>query len=189
MGPKWSICPKQKHFWKIIIIFIYLLAPFIVQNFKNILLADPELWGCAIFEPEMAHFPKWDFFQKTSWWAFFLSFMPIYMTKIKVKYYSINKILTIKEYWNLIGWGPFLAIAWESDFSQACSFCRMLMNHKNFHFTQIPDKTNDAIFFKSPKTLFWGHFQQFLVIFARWRFFPKNLALSHTTIYGTLTPC
>ena len=31
LGPKWSICPKQKFFWKIInIILIYLLAPFIV---------------------------------------------------------------------------------------------------------------------------------------------------------------
>ena len=34
LGPKWSICPKQKRFCKIInIILIYLLAPFIVQNF------------------------------------------------------------------------------------------------------------------------------------------------------------
>ena len=30
----------------------------------------------------------------------------------------------------------------------------MLMNHKK---SQIPDKTNDAIFLKSPKTLFLGH--------------------------------
>ena len=95
----------------------------------------------------------------------------------------------IKEYWNLIGREPFLAITWEPDFSQACSFCRMLMNHKNFHFTQIPDKTNDMIFLKSPKTMFLGHFWPFLVIFARWGFFPKNLAVSHTTIYGPLTPC
>ena len=51
----------------------------------------------------------------------------------------------IKEYWNLIDQGPFLAITWEPDFSQAWSFCKMLMNHKNFHFTQIPDKTNDVI--------------------------------------------
>ena len=66
LGPKWSICPKQKRFCKIInIILIYLLAPFIVQNFKKILPADPELWGCAIFGPKMAHFPKWEFFQKT----------------------------------------------------------------------------------------------------------------------------
>ena len=50
----------------------------------------------------------------------------------------------------------------------------MLMNHKNFHFTQIPDKTNDMIFLKSPKTLFLGHFWPFLVIFARWGFFSKK---------------
>ena len=52
-------------FLKIInIILIYLLAPFIVQNFKKILPADPELWGCAIFGPKMAHFPKWEFFSE-----------------------------------------------------------------------------------------------------------------------------
>ena len=43
----------------------------------------------------------------------------------------------------------------------------MLMNQKNFRFTQIPDKTKDMISLKSPKTLFWGHFWPFLVIFAR----------------------
>ena len=56
----------------------------------------------------------------------------------------------------------FLAITWESHFSQACSFCRRLMNHKNFHFTQIPDKTNDTIFSKSLKTLFLDDFCPFL---------------------------
>ena len=87
LGPKWSSCPKQKFFWKIInIILIYLLAPFIVQNFKKILPVDPDLWGCAIFGSKVAHFPKWEFFQKTCWWALFLSFMPIYIPKIKVRY-------------------------------------------------------------------------------------------------------
>ena len=38
----------------------------------------------------------------------------------------------------------------------------MLMNNKNFRFTQIPDNTNDMIFLKSPKTLFLGHFWSFL---------------------------
>ena len=108
--------------------------------------------------------------------------------KSKSYIYQLVK-LTIKEYWNLIGREQFLAITWEPDFSQACSFCRMLMNHKNFHFTQIPDKTNDMIFLKSPKTMFLGHFWPFLVIFAQWGFFPKNPALSHTTIYGPLTSC
>ena len=62
VDPKWPICPKP-FFWKIFnIIFIELLAPFTVQNFKKIL---PELCGCAIFGHKIAHLPKWEFFQKT----------------------------------------------------------------------------------------------------------------------------
>ena len=64
----------------------------------------------------------------------------------------------IKEYWNLIDREPFLSLTWELYFSQGCSFHLMLMNHKNFDFTQIPNKTNDMIFLKSPKTMFLGHF-------------------------------
>ena len=84
--------------------------------------------------------------------------MPIYIPKIKVRSYSISEMLTIKEYWNLIGWKPFSAITWEPGFSQVCSFRRIVMNHRNFHFTQIPEKTNDVIFLKSPETMFLGHF-------------------------------
>ena len=87
--------------------------------------------------------------------------------------------MTIKEYWNLIGQEPFLAITWEPDFSQACSFRRMLMNHKNFHFTQIPDKTNDMIFLKSPKTMFLGHFWPFVPD----RDFFQKIQLCHTQLY------
>ena len=87
--------------------------------------------------------------------------------------------MMIKECWKLTGREAFLAITWEPDFSQACCFCRVLMNHKNFHFTQIWDKTNNAIFLKSPKTLFFGHF---------WSFLPKRdlfqkIQLCHTQLY------
>ena len=71
-------------------------------------------------------------------------------------------MLTTKEYWNLIGQEPFLAVTEELDFSQAGSFCRMLMNHNNLHFRKIPDKTNDVIFLKSSKTMFLGNFRSFL---------------------------
>ena len=70
--------------------------------------------------------------------------------------------MTIKEFWNLVGQELFLAITWEPEFFQACSFRRMLMNHKKLHFTQIPDKTNDTIFLKSQKTMFLGNFWPFL---------------------------
>ena len=67
----------------------------------------------------------------------------------------------IKEYWNLIGLEPFLSLTWELDSSQAWSFRRMLMSHKNFDFTQITDKTNAVIFLKGPKTIFWAIFDHF----------------------------
>ena len=92
--------------------------------------------------------------------------------------------MTIKEYWNLIGWEPFFTITWEPDFPQAFSFRKMLMNH-NFCFTKIPDRINDMPFLKSPKTLFLDHFWPFL---PDGDFFQKNPTLSHTAIYGPLTP-
>ena len=64
-GPKMVHLRQKKFFWKIIIIIlIYLLAPFILQNLKKIAPADPELWECAVFGPKMVHFPKWEFFSE-----------------------------------------------------------------------------------------------------------------------------
>ena len=68
---------------------------------------------------------------------------------------------------------------WELDFSEACIFLRMLMNHKNFDFTQIPDKTNDVIFLKSPKTMFLGHFWPFLAD----ENFLQKIQLCRTQLY------
>ena len=94
----------------------------------------------------------------------------------------------IKEYWNLIGREPFLAITWEPDFSQACSFRRMLMNHKNFRFTQIPDKTNDTIFLNKSKNLDFGPFWPFLIIFSQWGFFPEiSGPVTHNYIWAPYT--
>ena len=88
-------------------------------------------------------------------------------------------MLMIKEYWDLIGQGLFLAITWELDFSKTCSFRRMLMNHNNFHFTQIPDKINAMIFLKSPKIMFLGDIRSFL---PHGDFFQKT-RLCHTQLY------
>ena len=88
---------------------------------------------------------------------------------------SRSGIYLLVKYWQLKNTEISLAdnnfwLTWDPDFSQAC---RMLMNHKKFCFTQIPDKTNDMIFWKSLKTLFWDNFWPFLVIFAGWGFFQK----------------
>ena len=127
--------------------------------------------------PCLGQFAQTKFLSKTCWQTFFLSFMPIYIPKIKVRYQSINEMLMIKEYWNLISREPFLAITWEPNFSQTCSFSRMLKDQKRFRSTRIVDKTNGLIFLKSP----------FLTIFDI-LFFQKNPALSHITKYLLLTP-
>ena len=43
-------------------IFMYLLAPFILQNFKKILRVNPELRGCTIFWAQNGPFPQMRFF-------------------------------------------------------------------------------------------------------------------------------
>ena len=58
----------------------------------------------------------------------------------------------------------------------------MLMNHKNFHFTQISDKTNDVIFLKSPKTMLWAIFDLFWSLLLDGDFFQK-IQLCHTQLY------
>ena len=102
---------------------------------------------------------------------------------------SMSDINLLVKYWRLKNTEiSFLTITWEPDFSQACSFCRMLMNHKNFHFTQIPDKTNDVIFLKSPETMFLGHF---LTIFGQfWQmrtFFEESGSVTHNYILAPNT--
>ena len=89
----------------------------------------------------------------------------------------------IKKYWNLIGGETFLAIAWEPDFSQGCSFHRMLKNHKNFHFTQIPDKTK-CDFLKKSKNHVSGSFLTIFGHFCSMRIFSKKIQLSHKLYMG-----
>ena len=43
-------------------IFMHLWAPFILQNFKKILTADPESWECATFRPKTVHLSWKKFF-------------------------------------------------------------------------------------------------------------------------------
>ena len=134
------------------------ISPFDCAKFLKSSSSRCRVMRMCKFLAQNGPFPKWEFSQKTCSRALFLLFMPIYMP---------------------------MSLTWELDFSQACSFCRMLMNHRNFDFTQIPDKTNDVIFLKSPKTMFLGHFWPFLPD----RDFFQKIQLSHTTIYGPLTLC
>ena len=97
LGPKWSTCPKQTFFWKIInIILIYLpIIPFNWAKLKKNLPVDPELWGCAIFGPRMAHFPKWELFSENLLMSL-VSFIHAYL---QAKNQSLNINLLVKYWW------------------------------------------------------------------------------------------
>ena len=169
------------------ITFMYLLAPFTVQNFEKNAWSGSTVMRMHHFWAQKGPFaPNKNFFIKPVNKP--CSFHSCLSTFQKSKtYQSTDEILTIKKYWNLISQEAFLAISWEPDFSQACSLCRMLRDHKNFHFIPIPGKTIDLIFLKSPKTLFLGHFWPFLVIFA-WRIFSKKSgSVTHNYIWALNT--
>ena len=55
----------------------------------------------------------------------------------------------------------------------------MLMNHNNFYFRQIPDKTNHVILLKSPKTKFLGNLTSFL---PNEDFLFQKIRLCHTQL-------
>ena len=71
----------------------------------------------------------------------------LHTKNLKVKYLSISELLMIKQYWNFIGREPFFSLNWELDFSQTCSFRKILMNHKNFDFTHIKQQTKIMTWF------------------------------------------
>ena len=129
----------------IIITFIYLSALFIVQNLKKFLLQIQSYEDAQFLGPKWPIYPNEHFFRKPITQSCF--FYSCLSTCQKSK----SDINLIMKYWQLKNTEISLP---RAIFSQACSFCRMLMNHENFHFTQIRDKTNDMIFLKSPKTMF-----------------------------------
>ena len=90
------ICPEKKFLEQTIIItywpfslgkitLIYLLAPFIVQNFKKFFLRIQSYEDAQFLGPN-GPFPKWEFLSENLIMSLFLSLMPIYMPKIKVRY-------------------------------------------------------------------------------------------------------
>ena len=62
-------------------------------------------------------------------------------------------------------------------------FLQNVNEPKEFHFLQIPDKTNDVIFLKSPKTCFWVIFYHFGSFLPDWDFFPKSQTVTPLQCY------
>ena len=83
LGPKWPICHEQFFFVQILgkiinILLIYLLAPFIVQNFKKILPANPVMRMHNFWAQNGPFPPNEIFFQKNLLMSL-LSFINAYL--------------------------------------------------------------------------------------------------------------
>ena len=78
---------------------MYLLALFILQNFKKILRANPELRWCAIFEPKMTHL-SWT---KNFWYEPLLllssTYLPFSLSKIYKNSYSRSRVMRMCHFW------------------------------------------------------------------------------------------
>ena len=68
-------------------IFMYLLVPFILQNFKKVL----ELWGCAIFGYKMA---------QLSWTNHYFWYTPLFhCAKFKKNSSSRSRVMRMRNFW------------------------------------------------------------------------------------------
>ena len=115
---KRSNCRKWIFFLKNNKILIYLLFPFILQNLKRILRADPEssgcaifieqnfqkvltvdpkLWGCPIFGPKMVHLPQTFFFEKLL--ISFSSISPFHYPKFQKNPSSRSRVMWMCNFW------------------------------------------------------------------------------------------
>ena len=96
---KRSNCPKRNFFSKNNKIFMHLLSPFILQNLKRILRADPELSGCAIFRHKMAHLSWTKFFDTNQYYYFHVLVGPFHCAKFTKNSYSWSKVVRMSHFW------------------------------------------------------------------------------------------
>ena len=123
LGPKWFICPN--FFLKIInIILMFLVAPFIVQNLKNF------FWWIQSYEDAQFLGPKWPICPNENFFKKPVNEPCFFHSCLSTGQRSKSDINLLVKYWRLKNTEFFLAITWGPDFPHACSFCRMLMNHK-----------------------------------------------------------
>ena len=105
---------------------MHLLVPFVLQNIKKTLWVDPELWGCAIFGPKIAHLP---WFGTNHCYYFHLLIDPFHCAKFKkILTAGSKKLLELTQiYDNVPSLGPKWTISRNENFfikpvNESCFF-------------------------------------------------------------------
>ena len=142
---------------------MYLLAPFILQNFKKILRADPELWGCAIFGPKMAHLSWTKFFWYKPLLLLSSTYWPFSLCKILKNSYDRSRVTRMCHFWAQNG--PFAPnkIFWKTINITPTPFIV-----QNFKKILLADQELRGCAIFGPKM---SHFP-------KWEFLSKNLLMN-----------
>ena len=110
---------------------MYLLAPFILQNFKKILRADPELWGCTIFGPKMVHLPQTKLFLENYWCHSHLPISSFHWAKLLKNSSSGSRVMRMCNFWAQNGPFPQMRIFSENLLMSLVSFIHAYLHAKN----------------------------------------------------------
>ena len=127
--------------------------------YKPLLLLSSNYWPLSLCKSLKKPSPNENFFRKA------VNDPCFFHSCLSTCQKSKPDINLLVKYWQLK----------NTEISLAKRLRRMLINHKNFHFTQIPDKTNDMIFLKSPKTMFLGHFWPFSAVTHNYIWAPNTM--------------
>ena len=112
-------------------ILMYLLAPFILQNFKKILRAHPKLWGCATFGPKMAHLSWTKFFWYKPLSLLSSTYWPFSLCKILKNSSCGSTVMRMRNFWAQNGPFPQMRIFSENLFMRLVSFIHAYLHAKN----------------------------------------------------------
>ena len=143
---------------------MYLLAPFILQNFKEFLRTNPELWGCLIFGPKMAHLSSTNFF----WYKPLLSstYWPFSLCKIE-------KITADPELWGCAIFGPKMVQLPQTNFFLENYYDHSRLLISPFHCAKFKKNSSSGSKFMRMHNI-WAQNAHFL----KREFFSENLLMS-----------
>ena len=141
-GPKWPICPNFFFFLKNYYHSHLPISPFHRTKLKKNYSSGSRVMRMHHFWAQNGPFVQMRIFSENLLMSRFFHSCLSTCQKSKSDNNHLVKFWQLKNTEISLAKRHFL-LTWELDFSQASSFYRMLMNHKNFHFEQISDKTND----------------------------------------------
>ena len=138
MGPKWSIRPEQKFLVKtIVIIFIFLLVLFILQNLKKF-LQQIQNYGNALFlDPKWSICPKC--FLENYYYHSHLPISSFHCAKFwknsssrsTVTRMSKSRVMRMCNFWAQNGPFPQMRIVSENLFTSLVSFIHAYLHARN----------------------------------------------------------